>query len=349
MTRRRSAIGGLDGLRTLALLGVLIYHAFPRALPGGYFGVVLFFVISGFLTALSSVRRDRVPLFSYWGRRLVRIYPSLVIMLFVTVEALALADKFKLMSAHEEITSILLAYNNYWQISKQADYFANLANTSAFTHLWYIAILVQFEVVWPILYASYRQRRSLRIFGILTVVSLLIMPVRALLQAPQNVLYYGTECRVHALLLGALAGLWYGESERRGRRFRIRPVISLVFTVLFVAVTVFLYMKVPGTEAGVYRYGLVLYALFCTLMVIVCAGSRKVTGTLLDLAPCRFLSKYSYEIYLWQYPVFFVGTILKMTSPWAVCAEIIIVLILSIWTNTFTNYGLLPKRKTSAG
>ena len=75
MTRRRSAIGGLDGLRTLALLGVLIYHAFPRVLPGGYFGVVLFFVISGFLTALSSVRRDRVPLFSYWGRRLVRIYP----------------------------------------------------------------------------------------------------------------------------------------------------------------------------------------------------------------------------------------------------------------------------------
>ena len=150
-------IRGLDGLRTLALFGVLLFHMFPQKVSGGYFGVIIFFVISGFLTAYSTVKKGRVSILSYYAKRMERIYPALILMLFISIEIISLVDKFKLLNVQEEVVSILLGYNNYWQISKSADYFANLSNTSAFTHLWYIAVLVQFELLWPWLYLVCRR------------------------------------------------------------------------------------------------------------------------------------------------------------------------------------------------
>ncbi|MBQ9048340.1 MAG: acyltransferase [Solobacterium sp.] len=340
MKRTRSTrITGLDGLRTLALLGVLFYHAFPTKIKGGYFGVVLFFVISGFLTAYSSARKN-TPVLPYYGKRLLRIYPALILMLFISTEAVALADMFKLMNAHEEIASVLLGYNNYWQIAKKADYFADLANTSAFTHLWYIAILVQFEVIWPWLNKLCQRRNGLLILSVITVVSMFIMPIRALFtDASATVLYYATDTRIHALLLGALAGMFVS----RIGPLRLQRLPSLIITVLFLITTILLYLFVPGTNMNVYRFGLVLYALFCTLMVLVCAYRRNRIGCWLDLPICRFLSKYSYEIYLWQYPVMFVCGILKFNTNilhWLL--QIVIIMILSMWTNTFV--GALQKR-----
>ena len=335
MTRGRKRISGLDGLRTLALAGVLLYHAFPRQVPGGFFGVVIFFVISGFLTAYATVSRGRIGVFTYYRRRLVRLYPALVIVLFITVEALALADRFRLINAHEEVASILFGYNNYWQIAKQADYFANLSNTSAFTHLWYNAVLIQFELLWPWLYLVCRRSgNGFRLLGILTLVSLFIMPIRALLtDASQTVLYYSTDTRIHALMLGALLG-W--QAAGRKQKKRMKPLLALITGLVYVIVSVYLFLKVSGTDPAVCRYGLVLYALFTAVMLWCCINSRNL-GRLLDLPPMQKVSAYSYEIYLWQYPVLFLFSLKGWTAGWQYALQLVLIAVLSVWTHTFVS------------
>ena len=325
-------IRGLNGLRTLALFGVLLFHMFPRAVPGGYFGVILFFVISGFLTACSSCASRTMDIRAYYAKRAKRIYPSLVIMLFVTVEVLAAADRFRLANVQEEILSVLLAYNNYWQISKSADYFANLSANSAFTHLWYIAILIQYEIIWPWLYVFARRRHNSRTIGRIAFISLFIMPVLSFIPSvPSAMLYYGTFSRIHALLLGSWLGWRYSEQKHASR---VRPSASLLYLILFFAVSILIFFTIPGSDIRIYRYGMVLYAAACCAAVRLVCDERNRIGIALDRQPFEFFSKYSYEIYLWQYPVLFLFSIKGWnTNPGWYLLQFMILLILSVWTN----------------
>ena len=344
--KKQGRIQGLDGLRTLALIGVLLYHTFPRKVPGGFFGVILFFVLSGFLTAVSSVKHGKMSVPGYYWRRLIRIYPPLVIMLFISIEALTMADRYRMVTVPEEVKSILLGYNNYWQLANQADYFANIANNSIFTHLWYIAILVQFEVLWPWLYKIWRGLgKNTNVFGMVAVLTMLILPVRALFtDASQTALYYGTDTRIHALLFGAWAGL--RTAEKRKKTYSLMPVPALLFGFFYIILTIVIYMKVPGSAKGVYTYGMPLYALLSTAVVLVCADYRNRLGSVLDLPPCRFLSRYSYEIYLWQYPVLGICGILKLNTAWYhYVLQIVIILVLSLWLNTFTSFLVSGKKQ----
>ncbi len=330
-------IYGLDGLRTLAVFGVLLFHMFPRTVKGGYFGVILFFVISGFLTAYNDVRKGGEPVLSYYRKRIVRIYPSLIIMLFITIEVIALIDKFKLLNVQEEVTSVLLAYNNYWQISKSADYFANLSSNSAFTHLWYTSILIQFEFMWPLLFRLFnRFENSLIPFGVLVLASLFVMPIGSFMEGvSQSQLYYGTASRIHALLLGAWLG-WQSALANRTRTKRIKPVLSMLAAVLFVAGSVLVYMRAGGENLAVYQYGIVLYAIVSGIVVWLLSRSDRKIGTILDNPVCHFFSTYSYEIYLWQYPVLFVAGMLGMEKHYVL--QICVLLVLSVWLHELMSY-----------
>ncbi|MBR2759802.1 MAG: acyltransferase [Solobacterium sp.] len=330
---RTGKILGLDGLRTIALFGVLFFHMFPNAVSGGYFGVILFFVISGFLSGYSSSLNREGKLLPYYARRAKRIYPALVIMIFITVEMIAILDHFRLQNAWEEILSVLLGYNNYWQIYKRADYFANLASGSAFTHLWYISILMQFELVWPLLFRfvfSHGKEKTLfRIF----LGSLAIMPMLSFLPSvSKSLLYYGTLSRIHALLGGAWLGMRRGRRKRMGR---MKPAISLVLLLLFVLTTVWIFLQADGRKDWVYHFGMAGYALLSLIALTVLLMDQRRAGPLLELPVFAFFSRYSYEIYLWQMPVLFVFGLKGLnTSAWHFVLQGLVLLLLSVWTNT---------------
>ena len=335
-------VRGLEGLRMLALTGVLLYHMFPRQIQGGYFGVVIFFVISGFLGAYTY--KENQSLLKYYGKRLVRIYPAMIIMMMVSVEAVALTDHFRLSLVHDEFCSILLSCNNYWQMIKQADYFANLANTSAFTHLWYISILVQFELIWG-LFMKLTRRDSIRIpvLAVLLVILVLVMPVRSLLGATTTQLYYGTDTRIHALIAGALAGLMARNAVRRKRK--LYPGICSISGIIFLVLSVILFLLVPGTLKAVYVFLMPFYALLCAAMLYFCTAHGKGPGILYELKPWNFFSRYSYEIYLWQYPVLFVFTLRNWTGSLKYYAlQAGVILILSMWTNRFVSDLTSPRK-----
>ena len=360
-TKKRARIAGLDGLRVLALVGVLLYHMFPKMVPGGFFGVVLFFVISGYLAGVSGVREYRAGKFSilqYYKKRLVRIYPALIAVMLVSIGALTLIDVNRMANIPSEVLSVLLGYNNYWQLKMNASYFTNLTNTSMFTHFWYVAILIQFEVLWPLLLSGYGWVRKNKGVGsailgffVLTVILYLVMPVSCLFTKEPNItaLYYGTTTRVFSLAGGAFLGILHGEGVRMQFPYRTSRFLGYLLTVAFIAVSVLLYIKGNGTAKGTYLYGMALYTLFCVLTVDCVTEPRNGIGKVLDVPPMSWISAYSYEIYLWQYPVLFLtGIVMGKGNPYVMYAvQAVLIILLSVWLHFFTaqiSRMLLPKK-----
>lgn len=131
-------LSGIDGLKAIAIIGVTLFHMLPQDVPGGYMGVSLFFVITGYLLAFSDNNRLRQHAYSvtqYLWHRIRRIYPPLLIMLLVTVGVNGLLLPNSLNGIRPELMSIVFGYNNFWQIAQDADYFTRLINVSPFTHL----------------------------------------------------------------------------------------------------------------------------------------------------------------------------------------------------------------------
>lgn len=357
--RQSRRIPGLNSLRFLAAAGVLLYHAFPVSVPGGFFGVLLFFVISGYLSAwqtLYAMENHTFSLGDYYRKRILRIYPALIIVIFSSIGVVSLVDMYRLADTPREVLSILLGYNNLWQIKMNSSYFTNLTNTSPFTHLWYIAILLQFDLVWPLLAGIYRVLRrglgkgaALTVFFLLTFVSFLIMPVYVLMVKDANLtaVYYHTITRVFSLFAGMFAGMMRTERlSMRSLRFR-SPHTARLSYLLFLILTVVLYIFARGTDLKVYLFGMQGYTILCCLMIEIMIMNRKALQFLIDSKISTFISSLSYEIYLWQYPVLFVLGILYPEGPWYIpLLGILLVLILSLWLHKFAG-SLFSGRKKS--
>lgn len=130
---------GLDFLKTLAIIAVTLFHISAKKFSGAFFGVTIFFVVSGFLIAYTCEKvrlENKFDLINYFLKRIKRLYPSLLIVIFSTVGIYYFLAPKVIESIRPEIISVLLGYNNWWQIAQNADYFAILNNLTPFTHLY---------------------------------------------------------------------------------------------------------------------------------------------------------------------------------------------------------------------
>lgn len=349
MSVRKKRIRGLDGLKVIALLGVLIYHTFPKVLPGGYLGVVLFFVISGYLSAygnLEKMEKGKFSLKEYYKKRVLRLYPSLLIVLLSAIAVMTLIAPVKLANTQKEFFSVIFGYNNFWQIGMNADYFAQLSKNSPFTHLWYIAILLQFDLLFPFLlkgYVTIKQKKgtgtALIISFVIVMVSACIMPVSYAVTKGSNItaLYYSTFTRICPLLAGMALGLLHAEKIRILNRHLKRPIFGILEMLVWMSLYIVLYFVADGTEAWVYLFGMNLCTLVACRMIEVLRTSIF-TGKLLENPITKWIGRYNYEIYLWQYPVLLIAGILKFTDHiWQYGIQIAMILLLSMWLSEFSN------------
>jgi len=301
-------VPALDGLRGIALLGVLLFHA-NGVLAGGYLGVDLFFVLSGFLitSLLLAEQREtgRIALGPFWIRRARRLFPALLSLMPVVAiygRYFARTDELRTVRAQALAT---LAYVANWQsIFRHQSYWQLFAAPSPLEHTWSLSIEEQFYVVWPLLVSLVLRRYAGRqLLGVCLVLSALSMSAMFLLFDPGNTTraYLGTDTRMSGILFGAALATLISPNDR----FTDRAVRALdaagLLAVLGLSVA---WVTLRGTNPFLYHGGFWLTELGA-LVLIACAiaGERSVIARVLSIRPLTWLGTISYGVYLWHWPV----------------------------------------------
>ncbi len=302
---------GLDGLRGLAVLGVVLFHAGVPWAVGGYLGVSTFFTLSGFLITSLLLEEweaaGRIDLRAFWIRRLRRLAPALVLTIGGVAAFAALVAR------SDQLTSIrgdglaAMAYVANWRFAWDGQSYNDLfAAPSPLLHTWSLAIEEQFYVLFPLLAVAvlWRARRSRLalpvVVGGLAVASTVVTAARFDAAVDPSRLYYGTDTRAAELLAGCLLAL----ALRPGRRLQgaAGRGVAALGTVALLAVLV-AWATVPQTSGLLYQGGLAVHAIL-TVAVLLAAVHPGPVRTVLSLRPLRALGLVSYGVYLYHWPVF---------------------------------------------
>lgn len=336
-------------MKGIAIIGVTLFHMFPNAIRGGYLGVSLFFVISGYLLAFTSLQQWQRGTFTvrqYFKKRLQRLYPPLLIMVLTTVGIYSYLLPKTMVYIQGEALSILLGYNNWWQITQQADYFARMANASPFTPLWFLSIEMQYIVLWVFLFGLYiflahkwRPSVGIGVIAVLGIATAAIMPLRYVPGQDVTPLYYGTDTRIYDLLFGAVLGLVRANRYGSATHFTARG--KMVLTGLFMCcmvATLVGYCNLDGQNPLVYQGLMLTFTLVCCLMILLCESPHLSIGRYMDMPVLAWLGRNSYGIFLWQYPVLCMAHRMHwevaFTSPYIYyCVLVSLILLLTSWTD----------------
>jgi peptidoglycan/LPS O-acetylase OafA/YrhL len=284
----------IDGLRAIAILTVVAFHAFPGVFPGGFIGVDVFFVISGYLiTSIlnQEIKESRWSLASFYARRILRIFPALILVLFACLFAgwhILLAQEYKQLGKHLGLGATFLSNIGLWW---EAGYFDKASEAKPLLHLWSLAIEEQFYIVWPLLlWVILRSlRSSARCVAALTVISLLLSIWWVWSDRTQA--FYSPASRAWELLAGA----WLALQPQRLQSVRV--VVRSVAVVALLGATVLLNAKVPfpGVVA--------LLPVLAAVILIGVPATSDWTGRFLGHPWMVALGKVSYPWYLWHWPL----------------------------------------------
>ena len=298
---------GLDGLRAVAVIGVFAYHARIDWLPGGFLGVDLFFVLSGYLiTSLLLVEweaRNRIDLRRFWLRRARRLLPALVVVVLGSLVLSAIFARQDLARTRDDVVSSLLYFQNWHLIAANQSYFVARGNPSLLQHVWSLAVEEQFYIVWPLLLVPClvllgRKRMPMIVIAGIAASAALMWILYNPYGDPSRV-YYGTDTRAFLLLMGILLALVWPWIERAARAL---PVLELLGVAALVG-TVLLFRQMQDFNPTLFRGG-DLAAAFCFVVLIAAVAHPKTgIGQAMGVAPLRWVGERSYGIYLWHWPI----------------------------------------------
>ncbi len=316
----------IDGLRAVAVLSVIFFHAFPAVLPGGFIGVDIFFVISGYLITGIILKQQDLNDFSvarFYENRIKRIFPALIcILLFCVVFGglLLLSSEFKMLGKHVGFGSI---YLSNFALQREAGYFDISSDLKPLLHLWSLAIEEQFYLVWPLLLIL-AMRINLNALSIITLCMLasFAIDVKFIASKPSEVFFYPIS-RVWELLIGSM--LVYFDLYKRQRLAEGLARISLRYSetkinglnniisgigCVFILVCL-LYLSRDLAYPGWWAVLPVIGAAF----VIAGGPNSLISRTTLSNKYSVYLGKISYPLYLWHWPILSFLRIVSSKEP----------------------------------
>ncbi len=321
----------IDLLRVICVIAILFYHM--GVLQGGYLAVCTFFVLSGFLTTISAFNREHFSLKEYYINQFKKIYLPLLIVVFTTISILSLTSTSAWINLKPETTSILLSYNNYWQLNANLDYFTRHVS-SPFMHLWYISILIQFQIVFPLIFLGFK-RLGDKLHRLVPCVFLTIFSIlgaiyfyKINLTKDIMFVYYDTFSRVFSLLFGVLAGFIYHYYHKLTfKELENNKNIYLVYLLSLLILFVFVDAKSPF-----FSISIILSTLLSSRLLAFALDKSASKNKVIEKT-----SEISYEIYLIQYPIIFFFQNIPVETYVKIPCTIILVLLFSILLNIALN------------
>ena len=304
-----SYVPAIDGLRTVAVLGVLIYHLNPAWLPGGYLGVGMFFTLSGYLITANLMRSYRrgkgLGLPTFWLRRFRRLVPAVVLMLVTVLLLTIFFDLPKLGENARFSLSSLFYVNNWHVIAEGQSYFDRFAGHAPLDHMWSLSVEEQFYLFWPlvlfVLLKLTGGKRAPLVVSTLVLAAVSFGWMAFLFNTGSDAtrVYEGTDTRAGGILLGAALAI----ALTNAQGYRIPPrLLTIPAALLGVLGIAALFWLLPDYSPHLYNWGLLALSAASVAVITAALDKRTLTSKFFGLTPLRWIGERSYGIYLWHLP-----------------------------------------------
>ena len=344
---KRRYMLGIDGLRAIAVIGVILYHLNIPWVQGGFSGVTVFFVLSGYLITDILIEEwnetNKINYVRFMIRRFRRLAPALMTMIFIITIWVTFTDHPSFDKLRSDLLPSLLYFTNWWYIFHEVSYFDSFGPASPFTHIWSLAIEEQFYLIWPLMVMigfSFIKRKSIRVLAILmgVIISAWLMALLYIPGQDPSRVYYGTDTRAFSLLLGvALAVVWPSQKLSKTLPKHASVVLEIV-GISGLLLVVMMFSVTSQFDHFHYQGGMLLLSILTTLVVAALAHPASKLAKWLSVKPLKWIGVRSYGIYLWHYPIIILTTPIVNTEGivlWRVSLQIAATLIVSALSYRF--------------
>ena len=310
-------ISSIDGLRAIAVTAVVLYHLGISWIPGGFLGVDLFFVISGYVITrliLDSINQSSaLDLRAFYAARIRRIFPGFIFMVICTIIFIGVWAPEAIKRFLSDLPYALTGTINWLLVARNQDYFETIGRPPLLQHTWSLAVELQFYLIWPIILLTvlkyFGKKNIARIALIIAMISGTALFFVSLQLDQANAkqishIYFGTDTHSLGLFLGAaLAVSWIPQNLSANIEKRAQDVIDAIGVVgLLGLISVFLF--IDQSNASLYRIAFPLAGIFGCLVIISLVHPASRFAPLISTAPFRWVGQRSYGIYIWHWVIF---------------------------------------------